>query len=70
MMGMSNWILGQVEKFWQIAHQKIGECESVNEFMFAMKPHEHLLLGSEDLEFVQQDGGYEEMWNEFWSKYQ
>jgi hypothetical protein len=34
-----------------------------------MKGHEHMLLGSEELEYV-QEGGYHEMWSDFWSDYQ
>jgi hypothetical protein len=66
-MGMSNWILDQVEKFWSLAHTVIGECETAEEWKFRMKAHEHLLLGHEDLEFVQEPGYYEEAWNDYWS---
>ena len=65
-MGMSSWILSRVDEFYNIAQKKIGECESCNEFMFAMKPYEHMLLGSDELEYV-QDGGYTDMWEDFWS---
>lgn len=67
-MGMSSWILDRVDEFYEIANQKIGECESLNEFVFAMKGHEHMLLGSSELEYVQNDG-YADMWEEYWSKY-
>ena len=65
-MGMYNLIEDNVNKFYDVAMEKIGECESCNEFMFAMKPHEHMLLGSDELEYV-QDGGYTDMWEDFWS---
>ena len=66
---MSSWILDRVDEFYDIANQKIGECESLNEFVFAMKPYEHMLLGSAELEYVQNDGGYADMWSDFWSNY-
>jgi hypothetical protein len=68
-MGMSSWIMDRVDEFYKIAQTKIGECESCNEFIFAMKGHEHMLLGSKELEYV-QEGGYHEMWSDFWSDYQ
>ena len=43
--------------------------ETLDEFVFAMKPHEHMLLGSTELEYVQDEGGYADMWQEYWSKY-
>ena len=67
-MGMSSWILDRVDEFYDLAQKKISECENLNEFVFAMKPHEHMLLGSSELEYVQEDG-YSEMWNDFWSDY-
>ena len=56
-----------VEKFYSIADEKIGECEIFAQFVDAMKNHSDLLLGSDDedhLEDVLHD-----MWNEKWSKY-
>jgi len=70
MMGMSSYIMDRVDEFYTVANQKIGECESLNEFVFAMKGSEHMLLGSDELEYVQKDGGYTDMWEEYWSKYQ
>lgn len=67
-MGMSNWILDNVDKFYDIANEKIGECETLAEFASVMKPFENLLLGSQDEEYI-LEGGYSELWNEFWSKY-
>ena len=68
-MGMSNWILDRVDEFYDLANKKIGECETLDEFVFAMKPHEHMILGSTELEYVQDEGGYADMWQEYWSKY-
>lgn len=65
-MGMSGWILDQVDKFYDIANEKIGECETLNEFEFAMKGHEHMLLGSGELEYIQNEG-YGDLWQEYWS---
>ena len=56
-----------VEKFYTIADEKIGECEIFAEFVNTMKNHSDLLLGSDDedhLEAVLHD-----MWTEKWSKY-
>ena len=56
-----------VEKFYSIADEKIGECEIFAEFVNTMKNHSDLLLGSDDedhLEDVLHD-----MWPEKWSKY-
>lgn len=67
-MGMSSYILDRVDQFYDIACEKVKECESVEEFMFAMKGKEHMLLGSSELEYIQADG-YAEIFNDFWSKY-
>ena len=56
-----------VEKFYSIADEKIGEHEVFASFVDTMKNHSDLLLGSDDedhLEDVLHD-----MWNEKWSKY-
>lgn len=65
-MGMSSYILDRVDEFYDLAQNKIGGCETFNEFIFEMKPHEHMLLGSAELEYV-QNGGYSDMWNDFWA---
>ena len=44
-MGMSNWILGNEDKFWDIAEDTIGECEVFEQFFEAMKPQQDLLQG-------------------------
>jgi len=67
-MGMSNWILDNVEEFWSRAHKTIGECECFAEWEEVMKTHEHLLMGSEDMDHV-KECGYEAMWNDYWSDY-
>ena len=65
-MGMSNYILDCVEEFWSKAHKTIGGCETVSEWEAMMKPHEHLLKGSEDEEHL-KDCGYDGLWNDYWS---
>ena len=67
-MGMSNWILDNVEEFWSRAQKTIGECECVAEWKEVMKTHEHLLMGSEDESHV-KECGYEELWNDYWANY-
>ena len=67
-MGMSNWILDNVEKFWSKCHESIGECESYQEWEAIMKTHEHLLMGSEDMDHIKENG-YEALWNDYWSDY-
>ena len=66
-MGMSSYVMDRVDEFFEIANTKIGECESLNEFIFAMKGYEHMLLGSNELEYIQKDDGYTDMWEDFWS---
>tara|TARA_B100000902_G_C27270761_1_gene896154 strand:- start:539 stop:757 length:219 start_codon:yes stop_codon:yes gene_type:complete len=67
-MGMSNYVLDCVEQFWTKMHETIDQCKTWKEWEAMMKPHEHLLQGSEDLEHV-KEYGYEELWIEYklWS---
>ena len=71
-MGMSNWILGNEDKFWDIAEDTIGECEVFEQFFEAMKPQQDLLQGSpsacENLNDF--ENMLSEAWSEKWSKYQ
>jgi len=71
-MGMSNWILGNEDKFWNIAEDTIGECEVFEQFFEAMKPQQDLLQGSpsacENLNDF--ENMLSEAWSEKWSKYQ
>lgn len=56
-----------VEKFYSIADEKIGESEIFAEFVTTMKAYSDLLIGSPEedhLEDVLHD-----MWTEKWSKY-
>ena len=57
-----------VEQFWTKCHETIGQCKTAKEWEAMMKPYEHLLQGSEDLEHV-KEYGYEELWIEYklWS---
>ena len=48
-MGMSGMILDNVEQFWNICHETIGQCATAEEWEAVMTPHLHLLQGSEDL---------------------
>ena len=66
-MGMYNLIEDNVNKFYDVAMEKIGECESFAEFVDKMKEHKNLLIGSSDEDHF-EDGLYE-CWQEKWSKY-
>ena len=47
-MGMSNWILDNVEKFWDIAEESVSKCSTFVEFSNTMDKHTDLLQGSEE----------------------
>ena len=66
-MGMSNWILDNEEKFWEMVHVKITESEHISEAMdFAVqlgkKEVPHL-----DAKFIEE--AVSEGWDEIWSQY-
>tara|TARA_Y100001947_G_scaffold128116_1_gene113193 strand:- start:72 stop:287 length:216 start_codon:yes stop_codon:yes gene_type:complete len=66
-MGMSGWIFDNVDKFWNIASDTIGECETLQEFTDKMKKHGDLLAGSGEANHI-EDALYE-AWQEKQSKY-
>jgi len=66
-MGMYSLIEDNVNKFYDIAFDKISECENVYELADVMQEHEHLLQGSSDADC--KDDLYSEMWYEYVSKY-
>ncbi|SVB69270.1 uncharacterized protein METZ01_LOCUS222124 [marine metagenome] len=66
-MGMSSYILDNVDKFWDIAENTIGECESLQEFTDKMLKHGDLLAGSGESQYI-EDSLYE-AWQEKQSKY-
>jgi len=66
-MGMSSLILDCEEKFWDIAEQKIGECEHFAEFVNSMAEHRHLLNGTGDEDHFED--ALAVAWDEKWSKY-
>ena len=45
-MGMSNYILGNVDKFWDIAEETASKSTTFAEFSNAMDKHADLLQGS------------------------
>ena len=67
-MCLLNIILQKFRHSCAVLKMNLHSFKTLNEFVFAMKPHEHMLLGSSELEYVQEDG-YSEMWNDFWSDY-
>ena len=69
-MGMSSWILDRVDEFYEIAQKTIGSCECIEEFQKEMKEHEGLLQGSSELEYLYNEDGYSELWNDYWSNFQ
>ena len=66
-MGMSNYILGNEEKFWNLAEETISECEVFEQFVSAMKPQQDLLQGSPSMPENEID--FENMLSETWSWY-
>ena len=66
-MGMSSYILDNVDKFWDIADKTIGECETLQEFTDKMVEHGDLLSGSSESDFI-EDSLYD-AWQEKQSKY-
>ncbi len=66
-MGMYNLIEDNVNKFWDLANDKAGECESLDEFVEVMTPHVDLLQGSSEGECVEES--ISEAWDEYWAKY-
>jgi hypothetical protein len=66
-MGMYNLIEDNVNKFYDIAFDKISECENVYELADVMQEHEGLLQGSSEADC--KDDLYSEMWYEYTSKY-
>ena len=66
-MGMYNLIEDNVNRFYEIAQNTIGECEHIDEFKNRMQQHEELLSGSSEREQIEDL--YAEIWNEFWSEY-
>ena len=70
-MGMSNYILDNVEKFWDIANDCAGESQTVKEFTDKMSWYRGLLNGSS--EYCETPTEFEELladaWQEKWSKY-
>ena len=69
-MGMSSWILDRVDEFYEVAQKTISSCESLEEFKAEMKDAEGLLQGSSELEYLYNDDGYSELWNDYWSNFQ
>ncbi len=70
-MGMSNMILDNVEKFYSECNDIIGSCEIFEQFQMKAKDLEGLLQGAEyELEYLYDNHGYREIWDEYWSKYQ
>ena len=68
-MGMSSWILDRVDEFYEVAQKTISSCESLEEFKAEMKDAEGLLQGSSELEYLYNDDGYLELWNDYWDSF-
>ena len=54
-----------IEKYYTIAEEKVGECEHITELYDHMKEHKDLLNGSDE----NYEEGLDMLWNEYWSKY-
>lgn len=66
-MGMSSYIMDREEEFWNIADDKIGECEHFSEFVSKMADHKNLLQGTGDEDHFED--ALAVAWEEKWSKY-
>ena len=69
MSKVKNYAMDRAEKFWDIARETIGECESYAEYEHKMLsvPEKNGYLAFnplDELKFELEDG-----WNDFWSKY-
>ena len=66
---VKNWYMERAEKFWDIAHNTIGECEFYGEFESSMLSvlEKDGFLAFNSLEELKYE--LEDAWNEFWSKY-
>jgi hypothetical protein len=67
-MGMSNYILDNEDKFWNLADETIINCEVFEQFVSAMKPQQDLLQGSPSMPENEVD--FENMLSEAWSEKQ
>ena len=65
---MYSLIEDNIEKFYDIAEKKVGECEHVSELYKHMKDHTGLLVSSDEADNWEE--GIDMLWNEYWSKYQ
>ena len=64
-MGMSTYILDNVEKFWDIAEASVSKSTTFAEFSKTMDNHTDLLQGSEDSTNFEE--GLSETWaNKGW----
>jgi|TARA_B110000908_G_C9876358_1_gene280622 hypothetical protein len=59
-MGMSNYILGNVDKFWDIAEETASKSTTFAEFSNAMDKHADLLQGSGESTYFEE--GLSEIW--------
>tara|TARA_B100001175_G_scaffold168216_1_gene142625 strand:- start:11548 stop:11778 length:231 start_codon:yes stop_codon:yes gene_type:complete len=60
-MGMSSFILDSEEKFWDHAHEVIGDCESFKEFWLKMFNFDDITTTS-----VVLNKELDMFWDEFW----
>jgi len=65
-MGMYNLIADNVDKFYTLAENKIGECECFSEFANSMQTHLQLLAGSSDSDCWEE--ALYELWQEKWAR--
>jgi hypothetical protein len=60
-MGMSNWILDNEAKFWDIAEETASKCKTFVEFSNTMDKHVDLLQGTGE------SANFEEGLSETWA---
>lgn len=64
MSATKRWAMECEEHFWDLAESKIGECETLREFIFRMSMHTYLIPYYMPREIDDMLG---EAWHEFWS---
>ena len=68
-MGMSSYILDNVDKFYKEVSELIPQCETFSKFEMKVKDLEGLLSGMDsEFEYLYGSHGYRELWDEYWHK--
>jgi hypothetical protein len=65
-MGMSSYVLDLETEFFEIANNKIGESDSLGQFLASMGQYFNMLTSTQD----ETEDMLGEFWNDFWSSKQ